>query len=285
MDNVERIVGLVGSIISIITLVCSYPKMAMFVVIITAAIIICILYKKLRDLKGKNLNLEEELRKGREFSEEYKKAIEKEMQHSVAIYDSRDLAYAEIRQRAKDKIILIGTGMSIIRESALDDLKRQSETVDIEIFMINPFFLKDRVDLKKLLTGFFENKQLTNEIYNSYNAIKKVCEEVTEKSRKTGHRMSLYVYDTMPTIGLTIIDPATENAEIILEPNLFQTKSSQPRFRLIKGETDSMVFDAVESTYEKILDISHNADDLGYVELKKKGQNLSSISRGKKSGK
>ena len=159
MENIEKIIGLVGSIISIITLVCSHPKMAMLAVIITAVIIICILYRKLHDLKGRNLDLEEELRKGQEFSKEYKKAKEKEMQHSVAIYDSRDLAYAEIRQRAKEKIILIGTGMSIIRESALDDLKRQSETVDIEIFMINPFFLKGRVELKKLLSGFFGNKQ------------------------------------------------------------------------------------------------------------------------------
>ena len=91
-----------------------------------------------------------------------------------------------------------------------------------------------------------------------------------ETSRDTGHRMSLYVYDTMPTIGLTIIDPATENAEIILEPNLFQTKSSQPRFRLIKRITDPVVFDAVKSSYEKIRAVSQNADDLDYIEMKKR---------------
>ena len=289
MDNAEKVISLAGSVISIITFIHSHLTMAILVAIITAAIILC---KKLHDLKdrnldlkGKNLYLEERLREVQEFSEEYKKAKEKEMQHSVAIYDSRDLAYAEIRQRAKEKIILIGTGMSIMRESSLDDLKRQSKTVDIEIFMINPFFLKGKIELKKLLKGFFGNEQLTNEIYNSYNVIKRACEEVEKENRTTGHRMSLYVYDTMPTVGLTIIDPATENVEIILEPNLFQTKSSQPRFRLRKGITDPAIFDAVKSSYEKIRNISQNADKLDYIETKKNGQNSSSISRGEKSGK
>ena len=269
LDILEKVIGLTGSILSIILSIYSSPLFALLVILLAVAFVVSRLLKKMTVITEENNELERKLCEVEEFSEEYKKAKEKEIQHSVAIYDPRDLAYAEIRQRAKEKIVLIGTGMSIIREKALDDLKMQSKTVDIEIFMINPYYIKQNIILKKALSVFFDNIQLTNEIYNSYNMIKKMCEETNKANGTDGHKMTLYVYDTLPTIGLTIIDPETENAEIILEPNLYKTKSSQPRFRLVKDSTDKLVFDAVKSTYEKIRNDSKNAEGMEF--LKKNG--------------
>jgi len=187
--------------------------------------------------------------------------IEKEKKlgiYNIKAGDKRDISYGYLREKAKKKIILIGAGMSILSEQFDESLEAQAKHVEIEIFMLNPYSFKElSIEEKIKYNEYFQKKDLESDIEKSYYIFRGICQRANSINTK---KVKLYLYNTIPAFNMAMIDPDSENAEMIYEPNLYANKAKQPSLEII-GVDNNLIFNIIKDVYEKLKFISIDATD------------------------
>ena len=130
----------------------------------------------------------------------------------------RDRHFIDIRGRAREHVTILGTGMSKLSKYALTgpgSLKTLLEHVSIDLLMIDPEYLKDKIVAKEL-ENFFGIPRFADNVKLSYDVLEKFCQD-HNNSPDCKNRITLSVYSTIPTMSVVMIDENTNGAEAVIE--------------------------------------------------------------------
>lgn len=172
----------------------------------------------------------------------------------------RESRYTEIKNEAKEKIIIVGVGMNIFSRHELNKLKRYLRNVSIDILMIDPKYLEKSKDIENAFVEFFKESNFVEQTRESYNNILNFCQEWSEENKKKikqsdRKEITLSVYSTLPSMGMTLIDPDSPNAELVVEFFPFHSDG----YRIMLGakqyntENEESLIDFIKEYYEELL--------------------------------
>ena len=149
---------------------------------------------------------------------------------NISIGEKRGDSFEALRNRANNKIISVGVGMTNISDYALKSFEKQAKNVDIQFLMINPEMLRECPsycrDIEDLL------------------GIENVC--------NPHRKATLSTYNTIPTNSVTIIDPDNVNGEMIIEFFLYQSGNHRPRLHICKTPKEHDLFDVIYEQYTEL---------------------------------
>ena len=167
---------------------------------------------------------------------------------SISTGTGRDNAFQAIRQRAKHRIVIVGIGMTNLSRYARRTLEEQAKRVPIDLLMMDPKFLEENKIFASKLEEFLDIPDFTSSVRTSFETLKKLCEDWNENPGNI-NRISLKVYDTIPTMSMVMIDPEDENGEIMLEFFLYQSGEYRPRFHMKKINRSNSMFNRIRNEY------------------------------------
>jgi len=175
----------------------------------------------------------------------------------VSTGSRRDEAFQGIRQRAKNRIIIVGIGMTNLSRYAIKTLMKQAEKVPIDFLMIDPEFLESNPVFAKKLEEFLDIPNFIHSVRISFNILKSFCEEFNANSNNI-HKVRLKVYSTIPTMSMVMIDLGEETAEMVIEFFLYQSGEYRPRFLIKQIDSSDNLFNRVASEFNRLWTISRS---------------------------
>ena len=164
---------------------------------------------------------------------------------SASIGLNRDEEFRSIRDRATNEMYIIGAGMSKLSKYALNSIERQLKQADINLYMLDPFFLESNRDYAILLEDFFNISRFAENVRLSYDTLLEFCAKKNSDKANT-HRITLSVYKTIPTMSLVIIDPRKKDGEMVVEYFTYKSGEERPLFRIMK-QREKGLFESIYS--------------------------------------
>ena len=169
---------------------------------------------------------------------------------NISIGEKRGDSFEALRNRANNKIISVGVGMTNISDYALKSFEKQAKNVDIQFLMINPEMLRECPSYCRDIEDLLGIENVCSKVESSFDRLKKFCKE---SNKNNPHRKAtLSTYNTIPTNSVTIIDPDNVNGEMIIEFFLYQSGNHRPRLHICKTPKEHDLFDVIYEQYTEL---------------------------------
>lgn len=170
---------------------------------------------------------------------------------SVSSGKSRTDTFQDLRDKAKSHIIISGPGLTNLVQFDLYSLEKQAEAVSIDFLMIDPDFLEREKELSRQLERFLDVYLFTEQVRASFERLKVFCETWNSDDNHR-YKMSLRVFETIPTKSMLMIDPDEDTGEIIIEFLLYQSGAYRPRLQIKKIDHQNSLFELIKNEHLKL---------------------------------
>jgi len=170
---------------------------------------------------------------------------------SISSGEGRDDAFQSLRARAKEKIVVLGVGMSKISMYAKRSLAEQATKVPIDFLMLDPDFLEADPAFATQLQDFLDIRNFASSVRSSFDFLCSFS-AVSQSGARPAHPIKFRVYRTLPTMSMVLIDPDTSNAEMVIEFFLYQSGEHRPRFHLRQTGRTNSLFNRIYTEYLRL---------------------------------
>ena len=160
-------------------------------------------------------------------------------------------AFHAIRARARERVTVLGVGMSQLTSYATQVIREQARHISFDFLMIDPDFLDSNASFASELQTFLDIRDFSSVARASFIKLKALAEEVNAQTNKPGH-MQLRVYSTLPTASMVAIDPSGTTAELVVEFFLFQSGERRPRFHFRKTNNNDDLFSSFYGDFVRL---------------------------------
>jgi hypothetical protein len=164
----------------------------------------------------------------------------------VSSGQGREQDFQSIRRRAKRRIVIVGIGMSNLAGYARSSLAAQAATVDIDLFMLDPQYLRGNPEFATELGRFLGIEQFTTRAEHAYEALHEFCAQ-WNGDPSHDHSIRLWTYRGVPTHSMVMIDPDEPNGEAVVEFFLVRSGEHRPRMRVARTGDPDDLFAILES--------------------------------------
>lgn len=178
---------------------------------------------------------------------------------SVSSGRGRDDAFADLRARAQESIVIVGVAMLYLSKLVLHTLEQQAERVPIDILMLDPELVENDPNFEALLSDFFRFNDFAKLLRNSFEALKNMCQTWNNGGsgrKKPKNRMSLHVYRSLPTMSMVMIDASDalkeRRGEIVVEFFLYQCGGDRPRLHVRNTGNEEDLFFRTRREYSRL---------------------------------
>jgi hypothetical protein len=170
---------------------------------------------------------------------------------SISTGTGRTEAFQQLIQRANKRIVIVGIGMTYIARYARESVKAQAQRVPIDFLMLDPELLKTNPQFTAVLEDFRDALGFAESVENSFDAIKDMC-NTWNATQDNGHKMSLKVYRTLPTMSMVLIDPEEPTGEMIVEFFPYHAGEYRPRLHVKRTSQTGNLFDRMKNNYIRL---------------------------------
>ncbi|MFY0687569.1 MAG: DUF4062 domain-containing protein [Cyclobacteriaceae bacterium] len=160
-------------------------------------------------------------------------------------------SFHTLRKKARKKIIVTGIGMTSIVQYDLPSLRKQAENVPIDFLMLDPAYIESNKEFNSQLEEFLDISDFSEKVRSSFEKLKDFCTD-WNGNKSNRYKVRLRTYDTVPTNSMVIIDPDSEDSELLIEFFLYHSGTHRPRLHVFgKGEGKEL-FDQILSDHENL---------------------------------
>jgi hypothetical protein len=163
----------------------------------------------------------------------------------------REAAFQQIRDRATQRLTIVGVGMTKLTMHAMQSLAHRASKVPIDFLMLDPDYLENNLAYADLLQRFLDIPNFATYLRSSFERLKTFTEGWNSEPTNT-NKLRLSVYNTLPTISAVVIDAESPAAEMVIEFFLFQCGEHRPRLHIKRTEDPDGMFHRIKSQLDNL---------------------------------
>lgn len=172
---------------------------------------------------------------------------------SLSSGSGREQAFQAIRERAVQRLLILGIGMTRLSKYARHSLLKRAQHVSIDLLMFNPEVLEKGGSFAKDIERFLDIPDFSRTLRISFDSLRDMAIEWNSHPDHH-HRIQLRTYSTIPSSSAVLIDPDLPSGEIVIEFLLYRSGENRPRFHFRKTDVRDGVFQHVSDQVQDLWD-------------------------------